>query len=68
MTARHWQLFPKLSYKVRSPDLKPLYERARSAIAQLESFTIQHVRREQNSEADRLANLALDDAKLKTKV
>ena len=55
-------------YKVRSPDLKPLHDRARSAIAQLESFTIQHVRREQNSEADRLANLALDDAKLKTKV
>src|SRR5579859_1774037 len=51
------------AYKVRSPDLKPLYERARSAIARLESFSIQHVRREQNSEADRLANLALDDSK-----
>ncbi len=50
------------AYKVKSPDLKPLYERARSAIARLESFTIQHVRREQNREADRLANLALDGA------
>jgi ribonuclease HI len=50
------------SYKVRSLDLKPLHARARSAIARLESFTIQHVRREQNSEADRLANLALDEA------
>ena len=49
-------------YKVRSLDLKPLHERARSAIARLESFSIQHVRREQNSEADRLANLALDGA------
>jgi ribonuclease HI len=50
-------------YKVRSLDLKPLYERARSAIAQLESFSIQHVRREQNSRADGLANDALDAAK-----
>jgi ribonuclease HI len=50
------------AYKVKSPDLKPLYERARSAIARLESFTIQHARREENREADRLANLALDGA------
>src|SRR5579863_838949 len=56
------------AYKVKSPDLKPLYERARSAIAKLESFSIQHVRREQNREADRLANLALDEAKLGTKL
>jgi ribonuclease HI len=56
------------AYKVRSPDLKPLYDRARSAIARLESFSIQHVCREQNSEADRLANLALDDAKVATKL
>lgn len=50
-------------YKVKSPDLKPLFERARSAIARLESFSIEHVRREHNREADRLANLALDGAK-----
>ncbi|HLY63509.1 MAG TPA: ribonuclease HI family protein [Terriglobia bacterium] len=50
------------AYKVKSPDLKPLYERARSAIARLESFSIQHVRREHNREADKLANLALDGA------
>jgi probable phosphoglycerate mutase len=48
------------AYKVKSPDLKPLFERARSAIAQLESFSIEHVRREHNREADKLANLALD--------
>jgi ribonuclease HI len=51
------------AYKVKSPDLKPLYERARSAIARLESFSIEHVRREHNREADKLANLALDGAK-----
>lgn len=51
------------AYKVKSPDLKPLYERARSAIARLESFSIEHVRREHNREADKLANKALDGAK-----
>ena len=50
-------------YKVKSPDLKPLHERARSAIARLESFSIQHVRREHNREADKLANKVLDAAK-----
>lgn len=49
-------------YKVRSPDLKPLHERAQALIARLKSFSIRHVYREQNREADRLANQAMDDA------
>jgi probable phosphoglycerate mutase len=49
-------------YKVRSPDLKPLYDKAQSLIARLESFSIRHVYRERNREADRLANEAMDDA------
>ena len=49
-------------YKVRSPDLKPLYDKARALIARLESFSIRHVYREQNREADALANKAMDDA------
>jgi len=49
-------------YKVRSPDLKPLYDQARALIARLDSFSIRHVYREQNREADRLANKAMDDA------
>jgi probable phosphoglycerate mutase len=49
-------------YKVKSPDLQPLHERARALVAQLEAFTIQYVPREQNREADRLANQALDGA------
>jgi probable phosphoglycerate mutase len=49
-------------YKVRSPDLKPLYDKARAMIARLEFFSIRHVYREQNREADRLANQARDDA------
>lgn len=50
----------KGEYKVRSPELKPLYEQARAASHTLESFSIQHVRREQNREADKLANRAMD--------
>jgi hypothetical protein len=49
-------------YKVRSTDLKPLYDKARDLISQLESFSIRHVYREQNREADGLANQAMDDA------
>jgi len=47
-------------YKVKSPDLKPLYERAAKLTRQFEYFVIEHVRRESNREADALANLALD--------
>ena len=50
------------SYKVRSPDLKPLHDKAQAMIARLESFSIRHVYREQNREADRLANEAMDEA------
>jgi len=49
-------------YKVRSPDLMPLHDKARGLIARLESFSIRHVYREQNREADRLANQAMDEA------
>ena len=49
-------------YKVKSNDLKPLHQRARQMIERLEAFHIEHVRREQNREADRLVNKALDAA------
>jgi ribonuclease HI len=47
-------------YKVKSPELKPLHERASKLARQLQYFTIEHVRREMNSDADALANVALD--------
>jgi ribonuclease HI len=47
-------------YKVKSPTLLELYQRAKKMIAQLEWFSIQHVLRGGNQEADRLANLAMD--------
>jgi probable phosphoglycerate mutase len=47
-------------YRVKSPDLRPLYEHARKLAARLAHFAIEHVPRERNSAADELANLALD--------
>jgi ribonuclease HI len=47
-------------YKVKSPDLKPLQERAAKLTRQLQYFAIEHVRRELNKDADALANVALD--------
>ncbi len=48
-------------YKVKSSDLRPLFERARKMAQGLESFRIDHVYREKNREADALANQALDE-------
>jgi len=48
-------------YKVRSADLRPLYERARKLSVGLAYFSIEHVPRQQNREADALANAALDE-------
>ena len=49
-------------YKVKSADLKPLFERASKMARQLTYFAIEHVRRELNADADALANVALDSA------
>jgi ribonuclease HI len=48
-------------YKVKSADLQPLFERAKKMSQGFESFRIEHVYREQNREADALANEALDE-------
>ena len=48
-------------YKVKSEDLRPLFERALKMSKAFESFRIEHVYREQNREADALANEALDE-------
>jgi len=47
-------------YKVQSADLQPLYRRALELAATIGDFSIRHVPREQNREADRLANAAMD--------
>ncbi|MCI0355964.1 MAG: ribonuclease HI family protein [Acidobacteria bacterium] len=48
-------------YKVKSPELRPLYERARELSRGLAWFFIEHVPRGKNRDADRLANQAIDE-------
>lgn len=50
-------------YRVKSPDLRPLHERAVKLARAFEAFEIAHVPREKNREADRLVNEALDGGK-----
>jgi ribonuclease HI len=49
-------------YRVQSAGLKPLFERARRLASRIAQFSIQNIAREQNREADRIANQALDEA------
>ena len=48
-------------YKVKSAELRPLFERARKMAQSFSSFKIEHVYRDQNADADALANQALDE-------
>ena len=48
----------KGEYRVKRVTLKPLYERVRQLQGKLELLTIRHIPREQNAEADNLANKA----------
>jgi ribonuclease HI len=52
----------KGEYRVKSPGLQPLYEEARALIRQIGRVKFEHVRRELNTDADRLANEAMDEA------
>jgi len=47
-------------YKVKNATLQDLHGRAKELIAKLEWFSISHALREHNTEADRLANEAMD--------
>jgi ribonuclease HI len=47
-------------YKVKNPDLRKLYEQAQPLVRKLEYFEIRHAMREDNVDADRLANEAMD--------
>jgi ribonuclease HI len=49
-------------YRVKNPGLLPLYEDARGLVRQIGRVTFEHVRRELNKDADRLANEAMDEA------
>ena len=47
-------------YRVKHPGLQPLHARARLLAHEIGGVTFEHVRRESNTHADRLANTAMD--------
>ena len=48
-------------YKVKEPHLKELYLQGKQLIKQFTTVTFQHVPREENQEADKLANQGIDE-------
>ena len=51
----------KGSYRVKKPELQPLYQEAKELLGAFEEVEIQHVERANNRGADALANMALDE-------
>jgi ribonuclease HI len=47
-------------YKVKHADMKALHAEVKKALASFDSWSIRHVRRAENADADRLVNEALD--------
>jgi ribonuclease HI len=52
------------NYKVKHPGLQPLYGKARLLAHDVGRVRYEHVRREANKHADRLANAAMDAARV----
>ncbi|MGH2973592.1 MAG: ribonuclease HI family protein [Solirubrobacterales bacterium] len=50
----------KGEYKVKDATMRELHARVKEALRDFDSWSIRHVRREHNGEADRLVNEALD--------
>jgi ribonuclease HI len=50
-------------YRVKHPDMAPLYAQAQAALGDFERWSIRSVRREHNAAADALVNAALDAAR-----
>jgi ribonuclease HI len=49
-------------YKVKNAGIKPLHNEVKRALTDFDSWSIGHVGRAENADADRLVNLALDGA------
>ena len=47
-------------YRVNSPDLRPLWQKARDYLEKFDNFEISHALRDKNKAADALANRAMD--------
>jgi ribonuclease HI len=54
-------------YKVKHPDLKPIHAAVMVLLGGLEGYTVGHVPRALNADADRLSNVAIDGPPLTTK-
>ncbi len=52
----------KGTWRVRAEGLRALHQEARTAARAFDAITFEHVRRGGNAEADRLANVAMDEA------
>ena len=48
------------NYKVKSKNVRPLYDEVERIAGQFKSFSIEHIERSQNKLADKLANEAMD--------
>lgn len=48
-------------YRVKHPDLKPIHASVMTMLGQLDGYTVGHVPRELNKDADRLSNVAIDE-------
>ena len=51
----------KGEYRVKNPMLKQLHAAARRLMKRIPEVTVRHVRRDENQDADRLANRAMDE-------
>jgi ribonuclease HI len=47
-------------YRVKHPDLKPIHASVMALLGTLDGYTVGHVPRELNKDADRLSNVAID--------
>ncbi len=53
-------------YKVKHENLVPLHYHVMALVEKMDDFSIKHVRREQNPDADRMANIGIDVHERKT--
>jgi len=51
----------KGEYKVNSPNLQELYDKCSKLLKLFDNYELYHIDRKLNSEADKLANLSLDN-------
>jgi len=51
----------KGEYKVKNEGLKPLFQKAVLTLSKFQGYTVKHIPREKNEEADKLANEAIDE-------